>query len=279
MTLIEHLRELRGRLFKCVLAIVAGAVAAAFFYGELFDLLTDPFRSQVERLAQERDLDARLTITDVAGPFILQLKISLVAGVVVASPVWLYQLWAFIVPGLHGNERRWSRLFAAIAGPLFIGGVLVGYYVLPKGIGILLDFTPADVSNLVEVDKYLSFILRMLLVFGVAFEIPLFVIMLNLAGAVSGRALGRYRPWIVVGTFVFAAVATPSTDPISMLFLAMPMTMLFVIAEVIARIIDRRRGTGVEGDYATWDDDQVSPLQEHRDPADERPSKLDDVDD
>jgi len=279
MTLIEHLRELRGRLFKCVLAIVAGAVAAAFFYGELFDLLTDPFRSQVERLAQERDLDARLTITDVAGPFILQLKISLVAGVVVASPVWLYQLWAFIVPGLHGNERRWSRLFAAIAGPLFIGGVLVGYYVLPKGIGILLDFTPADVSNLVEVDKYLSFILRMLLVFGVAFEIPLFVIMLNLAGAVSGRALGRYRPWIVVGTFVFAAVATPSTDPISMLFLAMPMTMLFVIAEVIARIIDRRRGTGVEGDYATWDDDQISPLQEHRDPADERPSKLDDVDD
>jgi len=279
MTLIEHLRELRGRLFKSVLAIVAGAVAAAFFYGQLFDLLTDPFNGQVERLAAERDLDARLTITDVAGPFLLQLKVSLVTGVVVASPVWLYQLWAFIVPGLHGNERRWSRLFAAIAGPLFIGGVLVGYYVLPKGIGILLDFTPQDVSNLVEVDKYLSFILRMLLVFGVAFEIPLFVIMLNLAGTVSGRALGRYRPWIVVGTFVFAAVATPSTDPISMLFLALPMTMLFVLAEVIARIIDRRRGTGGEGDYEAWEDDQVSPLDVRRDPADERPSRLDDVDD
>jgi len=170
-------------------------------------------------------------------------------------------------------------LFAAIAGPLFIGGVLVGYYVLPKGIGILLDFTPQDVSNLVEVDKYLSFILRMLLVFGVAFEIPLFVVMLNLAGTVSGRALGRYRPWIVVGTFVFAAVATPSTDPISMLFLALPMTMLFVLAEVIARIIDRRRGTGSEGDYEAWEDDQVSPLDVRRDPADERPSRLDDVDD
>ncbi|CAN5481949.1 twin-arginine translocase subunit TatC [soil metagenome] len=279
MTLIEHLRELRGRLFKSVLAIVAGAVAAAFFYGQLFDLLTDPFNGQVERLAAERDLDARLTITDVAGPFLLQLKVSLVTGVVVASPVLLSQLWEFPVSGLHGNERRWSRLFAAIAGPLFIGGVLVGYYVLPKGIGILLDFTPQDVSNLVEVDKYLSFILRMLLVFGVAFEIPLFVIMLNLAGTVSGRALGRYRPWIVVGTFVFAAVATPSTDPISMLFLALPMTMLFVLAEVIARIIDRRRGPGSEGDYEAWEDDQVSPLDVRRDPADERPSRLDDVDD
>lgn len=278
MTLVEHLRELRGRLFKSVLAILAGAVLAAFFYSELFGLLTEPFNDEVTRLAGERDLDARLTINSVAGPFVLQLKISLVAGIILASPVWLYQLWAFIIPGLHSNERRWTRVFAAVAGPLFIAGVLIGYYVLPKGIGILLAFTPADVSNFVQADDYLSFILRMLLVFGVAFEIPLFVILLNLAGVISGRSLGRHRPWIVIGTFVFAAVATPSTDPISMLFLALPMTLLFFISEVIARVIDRRRATGVEGDYEHWDDDSSSPLTLRHDPDDERPSRLDDDD-
>jgi len=277
MTLIEHLQELRGRLFKSVVAIVAGAVLAALFYEQLFELLTDPFQAEAARLTGERDLDARLTINSVAGPFILQLKISLVAGIILASPVWLYQLWAFIVPGLHRNERRWTRLFAAVAGPLFISGVLLGYYVLPKGIGILLGFTPEDVSNFVQADTYLSFILRMLLVFGISFEIPLFVVLLNLAGVVSGRALGRHRPWIVLGTFVFAAVATPSTDPISMLFLAVPMTGLFLISEVIARLIDRRRASS-EGDYDAWDDDTASPLELQHDPDDERPSRLDDDD-
>ena len=278
MTLIEHLHELRGRLFKSVLAIVAGAVLAAFFFETLFELLTDPFNAEVARLTGERDLDARLTINSVAGPFVLTLKISLVAGIILASPVWLYQLWAFIVPGLHRNERKWSRLFAAVAGPLFIAGVLIGYYVLPKGIGILLGFTPEDVSNFVQADDYLSFILRMLLVFGISFEIPLFVVLLNLAGVVSGAQLGRQRPWIVLGTFVFAAVATPSTDPISMLFLALPMTGLFLVSEVIARIIDRRRGSGIEGDYQSWDDDDTSPLELRHDPDDERPSRLDDED-
>jgi len=278
MTLIEHLRELRGRLLKSVLSIVAGAVLAAFFFDTLLKLLTDPFIAEVARLTDERELDARLTINTVAGPFILTLKISLVAGIILASPVWLYQLWAFIVPGLHRNERKWTRLFAAVAGPLFISGVLIGYYVLPKGIGILLGFTPEEVSNYVEADDYLNFILRMLLVFGVSFEIPLFVILLNLAGVVSGRQLGRHRPWIVLGTFVFAAVATPSTDPISMLFLAIPMTGLFIVSEVIARLIDRRRASA-EGDYDEWDDEETSPLELQHDPDDERRSRLDDEDD
>lgn len=277
MPLLEHLRELRSRLFKAVLAIVVAAIGSAVFYDELFDLLANPFFDTVERLEEERELNAELTINDVAGPFILQLKISLVAGLVIASPVWLWQLWAFIVPGLHRQERKWSLLFAAIAGPMFMAGALLGYYVLPKGIGILLDFTPVDVSNFIELDRYLNFILRMLLVFGVAFEIPLFVILLNLAGIVSGRALGKARPWIILGTFVFAAVATPSTDPISMLFLATPMTLLFLIAEVIARLVDRRRRR-TEADYEQWDDDEASDLAVSRDPGDDRPSRLDDDD-
>jgi sec-independent protein translocase protein TatC len=275
MTLLEHLRELRGRMFKAVLAIVAVAIVSAFFYDQLFHLLTDPFNKTVQRLAAERNLNAELTINDVAGPLMLQLKVSLVAGLVIASPIWLWQLWAFVVPGLHAHERKWSLLFAAVAGPLFMSGVLLGYYVLPKGIGILLDFTPEDVSNLIEVDRYLTFILRMLLVFGVAFEIPLFVVLLNLAGVVSGKTLGRYRPWIILGTFVFAAVATPSTDPISMLFLAAPMTGLFLVSEVIARLIDRRRARR-EPEYDQFDDDEISDLEVSPDPYDDRPSRLDD---
>jgi sec-independent protein translocase protein TatC len=276
MTLIEHLRELRNRVIKGVLAILVATIASFFFYHQLFDLLTDPFRTVVNDLAEDEGLDAKLTLTGVADAFTLQLKTCLVAGIVIASPIWLYQIWAFIVPGLHPRERRWTRVFAAIAGPLFLCGVAVGYYVLPKGLAILLDFTPADVSNLIEVSRYLSFTLRMLLVFGVAFEIPLFVVLLNLAGVVTGRALGRARAWIVVGTFVFAAVATPSTDPISMLFLAVPMTVLFMISEVIARVMDRRRGVH---DYEAWDDDEQSELALERSADDDSPSGLDESDD
>jgi len=122
-----------------------------------------------------------------------------------------------------------------------------------------IGFTPADVTNLVEFTQFFSFISRMLLIFGIAFEIPLFVVMLNLAGVVSGRALGRYRPWIIVGTFVFAAVGTPSTDPFSMLFLAIPMLVLFLLAEVVARLVDRARGLGKDS-TEQWADDEVSPL-------------------
>jgi sec-independent protein translocase protein TatC len=278
MTLIEHLRELRTRLFRAVLGVVVFSVAAAFFYNEILQFITEPFEKVVVDLARREGLEAELTLTSVSGPLTLALKVSLVTGIVLSCPVWLYQLWAFILPGLHAKERRLTLLFVGIAGPLFMGGVAVGYYVLPKGLGILLDFTPADVSNLVELGGYLNFILRMLLVFGVAFEIPVFVLLLNMAGALTGKQLGEHRPWIIIGTFIFAAVATPSTDPVSMLFLALPMTLLFFISEVIARILDRRRGHN-DADYDAFDDDEASDLDLDYDPDDERPSKLSEDDD
>ena len=218
-------------------------VVALFFYDQLLAFVYDPYRQAASQL----DAGTRTiaTINGVGGPLLLQLKLSGLAAVVLTSPYWLYQIWAFIVPGLHANERRWTRLFAAVAGPLFIVGVAVGYYVLPKGLEVLIGFTPVDLTNLVDFGEYFSFMTRMLLVFGVAFEIPLFVVLLNLAGVVSGRTLGNYRPWIVVGTFVFAAVATPSTDPFSMLMLAIPMTLLFMVSELIARVVDRRRRQGL----------------------------------
>lgn len=276
MPLREHLRELRNRLVKGVLAIFIGSVVAFFFYDELFDVLTEPYKDGISQLlADGKDINAELTLTGVADAFTLNLKVSLVAGIVLASPVWLWQIWAFIMPGLHENERRWGMVFASVAGPLFLIGIGTGYYVLPKGIELLIGFTPGDVSNLTSVTGYLNFVLRMLLVFGIAFEIPLFVLLLNLAGVIKGRQLGEYRPWIIVAVFLFAAVATPSTDPISMLFLAIPMTLLFLISEILARLIDRRRA-GAEPDYRDLGDDEQSDLEIEHDPEDERPSRLDD---
>ena len=259
MALTDHLRELRARLLRVVAVVLIAVAVALFFYDELLALIFEPYRLAVSQLPPE--VRTTPTIGGIGGPLLLQLKLSGVTAIIATSPYWLFQIWAFIVPGLHPQEKKWTRLFAAVAGPLFIAGVATGYYVLPKGLKVLIGFTPVDLTNLVEFGDYFSFITRMLLVFGVAFEIPLFVLLLNLAGVVSGRSLGQYRPWIVVGTFVFAAVATPSTDPFSMLMLAIPMTLLFLISEVVARVLDRRKG---RRSFDGLDDDEASPVDRPR---------------
>ena len=255
MSLGDHFRELRARVLRSTLYLVVATIVALFFYDPLFQLLLDPYNQARRLLGQGTQTQA--VITGVGTPLLLHLKVCGIAAVVVTSPLWLYEIWAFIVPGLHSNERKWTRVFAATAGPLFICGVVLGYYVLPKGIAALIGFTPEGLTQLTEFGEFFSFITRMLLVFGIAFEIPLFVIMLNLAGIVSGKSLGRHRPWIIIATVVFAAVATPSTDPYSMLMLAIPMLVLVFASELIARLLDRRRGRGKAEEL---DDDAASPL-------------------
>jgi sec-independent protein translocase protein TatC len=259
MALADHLRELRGRLMRSVLVLIVVFAVALFFYDRLLDVVLIPYNDAREKLGQSVQTD--VYVASVTGPLLLQLKLCGVVALIFSSPYWIYQIWAFILPGLHENEKKWSRIFAAIAGPLFIAGVALGYYILPKAISVLISFTPANVNNLVEFGEFFSFITRMLLVFGISFEIPLFVVMLNLAGIVSGKALGKYRPWIIIGTFVFAAVATPSTDPFSMLMLGIPMLVLFLIAEIIARLVDRTRGKRRGRDSTDqWGDDETSTL-------------------
>ena len=257
MALTDHLREFRARLVRSALVLITAFVVLLFFYDVLLDLISEPYREAIATINDETE--SELVATGITAGLMLQLKLCGVAAIVVSAPYWLYQIWAFILPGLHPHERKWSRVVAAIAGPLFFGGVALGYYVLPKGLSVLIAFVPDDVQNLVDFGAYFSFVTRMLLIFGIAMEIPFFVILLNLAGVVSGRALGRYRPWIVIGVFVFAAVATPSTDPFSMLMLAIPLQVLFIVAEIVARLIDRARG---RHDTSTnqWGDDEVSPI-------------------
>jgi sec-independent protein translocase protein TatC len=256
MALSDHLRELRARLLKSVLFLVVAFCVALFFYDRLLDLVANPYHDAQRQLGGK--VDSRLVVNNITGGLMLQLKLCGVAAIVASSPFWLSQIWGFILPGLHPRERKWSRVFAAVAGPLFIGGVALGYFVLPKGIAVLISFTPQNAENFNEFSTYVSFVTRMLLVFGVAMEIPLFVVLLNLAGIVSGKALGRARPWIIIGTFIFAAVATPSTDPFSMLMLAIPMLVLFLVSEVIARSVDRIRGSRRMSDQLA--DDEISAL-------------------
>jgi sec-independent protein translocase protein TatC len=257
MALSDHLRELRARIIRAALVLVLAVIVMFYFYDQLYQLVLDPYEKAARQI--DPSVKSEPVINGVTSGLMFQLKLCGVAGILVSSPYWLYQIWAFIVPGLHAQERKWSRIFAAIAGPLFLAGAAVGYYVLPKAITVLLNFTPKGVTNLVEFTEFFSFISRMCLIFGIAFEIPLFVVMLNLAGVVSGKALGKYRPWIIIGTFVFAAVGTPSTDPFSMLFLAVPMLVLVLLAEVIARFADRARGRGKDS-TEKWSDDEVSTL-------------------
>ena len=273
MALADHLRELRARLLKVAIVLLLGTLVAWFFYDALFALIYNPYQTAQEILEGE-GVRSQGVLGGIGNPLLLRLKICALAAVVLLSPLWLYQIWAFVVPGLHPHERRWTQLFAVVAGPLFLAGVATAYYVLPKGIEVLVGFTPGNLQSLVEFGDYFRFLTRMMLVFGVAFEIPLFVVLLNLAGVVSGASLAAYRPWIVLGTFVFAAVATPSTDPFSMVMLALPMTVLFLVSEAIARLVDRRRARRAgRGELAGVADDEASPL--HYEREEYRPSSLD----
>jgi len=261
MALSDHFRELRARLIRSALLLVVLFFVAIFFYDQLLNLVQHPY-SQAQETLKAKGYKSEIVVRDATGGLLLQMKLCGVVALIAASPYWLYQIWAFVLPGLHENERRYSIMFAAVAGPLFLAGVALGYYVLPKGLEVLISFVPKDTLNLVDFTTYFSFLMRMLLIFGIAMEIPLFVLLLNLAGVVSGQQIGRARPWIVIGTMVFAAVATPSTDPFSMLMLAIPMLILFALSEIIARILDRIRGKGAHDPNRSsqWADDEASTL-------------------
>lgn len=275
MPLVEHLRELRGRLVKSGIAIAIGMTIGWIYYDQIFAWLSAPFEAVVAQ-ARAEGRDVTLALTGVADPFVLQLQISAITGLLLSSPVWLYQLWRFVTPGLRRHERRWALGFVAVAVPLFAAGVFLAYTVLPYGLQILFGFTPANVENIVAVDRYLSFFIRMVIVFGFGFLAPLLLVLLNFAGVLTGKKLLSWWRWIIFAVFVFAAVATPTGDPINMLLLAGPILLLMTIAILVCLGNDRRRARrrGAEPDYDEWDDDEASPLDltADDDEADESPA-------
>ena len=269
MPLVEHLRELRSRLVKATLAIVVGIVIGWMYYDPIFAWLAEPFEAVVEQ-ARAEGREVTLALTGVADPFVLQLQVSAVAGLLLSSPVWLYQLWRFVTPGLRRHERRWAIGFVVVAVPLFATGVLLAYWVLPYGLQILFGFTPQNVENIVSVDRYLSFFIRMVIVFGVGFLAPLILVLLNFAGVLTGKKLLSWWRWIIFITFIFAAVATPTGDPINMLLLAGPILLLMTIAIGVCVANDKRRARKGGVAYSEWDDDETSPLETSSSDVEER---------
>jgi len=277
MTLFEHLREFRTRLFRAVLGITAGAIVAWIFYDRIFAFIRAPF-DQVVAEAKEQGKQIVLAINGVNDAFTLQLQIVLVAGLVISLPIWLYQLWRFVAPGLKGHEKRWAYGFVIAATPLFLFGAYVAYVAMPRLLDLLLGFTPENVANIINVSTYLGFTLQLMLFFGVGALVPVVFVMLNFAGLLSGRRLLRSWRWLVIGCLTFAAIATPSPDPINMILVAAPFMGIVAVALLVMLVNDRRRDRRDGRDaLARVADDEISSLpHEPVDPADLRPSTTDD---
>lgn len=254
MALLDHLKEVRYRLTISVIAVVLGAVGSIFFYDQLVRFILKPyFTAKVAIEASRQGAQIDIVNYGVLGAFTLAVIACAVTGILVSCPVWMYQLWAFIAPGLLSKEKKYAVGFLGAAIPLFLTGCALGYVIWPKAITVMLGFTPKglDIKNLLDMSAFLSLEIKIILVFGVSFLLPVILVALNLAGVVKGHQLVKSRKFVIFGTFIFAAVATPSTDPISMLALALPMTILYMIAEAICLILDKRKGI-TEDVVADW---------------------------
>jgi sec-independent protein translocase protein TatC len=272
MPIVGHLRELRNRLLKAALALVLAMALGFVFFNPIWHVVSHPFCSAViNGKTGCHQTGDQLVVTGVFDPFMLRVKIAFFVGLVVSSPVWLYQVWAFIAPGLYRKEKRWAYLFVAIAAPLFGAGAVLAYVVMSRGLRYLLGLTPSGVLNLPSIDTYLSYFQGMILGFGLAFELPLALVILNIAHVLTHARFRKWRRLMLFGAFLFAGIANPSPDPISMLLLAVPCVVLVEVAEIVIYFNDRRRAR-IEDPYAELSDDEAAPLELDDDPraADDR---------
>ncbi|MDG4839196.1 twin-arginine translocase subunit TatC [Micromonospora sp. WMMD967] len=265
MTLIEHVRELRNRLFRASLAIMIGFGIGIWLATPVRILLSKPY-CDLPASMDPVSGKCKFVQLGVADVFLLNLKIGLWVGLVIAAPIWLYQLWAFIAPGLHRHERRYAYIFTALAAPLFAAGAVLAFFVTTKGLEFLLNVSGDDIATNLEVTRYISFVTNLILLFGVAFEFPLIVLMLNFVGLASAKRLLSWWRVAIFVFFAFSAVVTPTPDPFGMTALALCLSALYFAAVGVAFINDKRRGRGKEV-YAGIDDDEVSPLEFDADPV------------
>jgi sec-independent protein translocase protein TatC len=260
MPLIEHIRELRSRLLKALLALGLGTAVGWFFFQPVWRFIERPYcKINIQNTVGCGKNGHSLVVTGVFDPFFVTLKVSLVVGILISSPVWLYQLWAFVAPGLYSRERRWTYAFVGTAVPLFAAGGAFAYLAMSRGLHFLLGLTPTGVKPLITIDTYLGYAMAMLLIFGLAFELPLTLVILNLAGVLTHERFRKWRRMMIFGVFAFAAVATPSPDPFTMLLLAVPCVVLVEVAEIAIWANDRRRARR-PSPYDGLSPDEASPL-------------------
>ena len=266
MPLMDHLRELRNRLIKAVAAIVLGMVIGLLppVHDRLWAFVYHPFKA-----AAFAD-HTRLIVIGVLDPFTIWLQLAFYFALIVTSPYWLYQVWAFVAPGLYQREKRWTYVFVFTAAPLFLGGATLAYFVMSRGLKYLIALAPSGIQVLPTVSNYLGYFQAMILGFGLAFELPLLLVMLNLVGVISHDRMRKWRRIMIFLVFVFAGIASPSPDPVTMLLLAVPCVVLIEVAELLIWMNDRRRAR-IPSPYAGLSDDEASPLDfdlQSRDDAD-----------
>lgn len=237
MSLGGHLKELRNRLFWSAIFIFAGSVAGWFLFEPVFQILQKP----IVDLANSKGGTATLNIGTVAGAFDLQLQVSIFLGVMLSSPVWIYNLWAFVTPGLKKRERRYTLGFVFTALPLFLTGCWLAWISLPGFVSTLIGFTPQGTANVINANEYILFTIRILLVFGVAFVLPVVLVMLNFAGLVTAQGILKSWRLAVFIIAVIAALATPTADPMSMFLVMVPLVGLYFIAAAVTYLNDKRR--------------------------------------
>jgi sec-independent protein translocase protein TatC len=243
MQFLDHIRELRNRIVKMALALVAGMLVGFIFFNQAWHVIERPLCSATIRGHSGCRTPGvnQLVLTGPLDAFYLRVKVALIVGVIVSSPIWLYQIWAFVAPGLHAREKRWSYTFLGAAIPLFLIGITLCYLSLGRSMNYLLGLTPGGVQNLIQVDQYLSFVMAMMLAFGLAFELPLLIVMLNLAGILTHERFRRWRRVLIFGVFLVAGMANPSPDPLTMLILGGACALLVEAAEFLVWSHDRRR--------------------------------------
>src|SRR6201997_826928 len=243
MPLMDHLRELRNRIVKMALALAAGMTVGFVFFPPVWHVIERPLcQATIRGHTGCQTLGVnQLVLNGPLDAFYLRVKVALIVGVILSSPVWLYQLWAFIAPGLYAREKKWSYIFLGTAVPLFLAGVTLAYFSLGRSMHYLLGLTPQHVSNLIQVDQYMSFVMTMMLAFGIAFEVPLLIIMLNLAGVLTHERFRKLRRVMIFGVFLIAGMANPSPDPLTMLILGGTCALLVEAAGLLVWSHDRRR--------------------------------------
>jgi sec-independent protein translocase protein TatC len=281
MTLIEHIYEFRRRLGWALLAMMAGGILGFIWYGtrvgpipSLGTIINAPYCAIPAGQRLDGNNGCYLLQTVPFEQIMTRLKVGLAAGAVLTAPLWLYQIWAFIAPGLYSKERKYALTFVSFASVLFAAGAALAYLLVPHALALMTSFGSDYFVTGLTADKYISFVLSLLVIFGVSFELPLLVVMLNFVGVLKYAQLKKWRRGIVFALFVFAAFATPGSDPFSMIGLAGALTVLFELAIQIARIHDRRKDKKRKDEG--WDqlsDDEAAPFDYTPSTIDEEPSK------